>query len=118
MRTTNRSTQKNCSRKPSSAVFRIQDERSSQSAESINDLLTKALDRIDARLRGVHTEGGVDTFFTDYDSMSGGLHNGELNILAARPSMGKTAFAMNVAENVALRGETPRFCLSAGNVGH
>lgn len=39
--------------------------------------------------------------------MSGGLHNGELIILAARPSMGKTAFAMNVAENVALRGGVP-----------
>lgn len=88
-------------------VFAIQDERSNQSAESINDLLTKALDRIDARLKGIHTDGGVDTFFTDYDSMSGGLHNGELIILAARPSMGKTAFAMNVAENVALRGGVP-----------
>ena len=88
-------------------VFAIQDERSNQSAESINDLLTKALDRIDARLKGVHTDGGVDTYFTDYDAMSGGLHNGELIILAARPSMGKTAFAMNVAENVALRGNAP-----------
>jgi len=88
-------------------VFRIQDERSGQSADSISDLLTKALDRIDARLKGVHTDGGVDTFFTDYDAMSGGLHNGELVILAARPSMGKTAFAMNVAENVVLRSQTP-----------
>jgi replicative DNA helicase len=88
-------------------VFRIQDERSSQSAESINDLLTQALERIDARLKGIHTDGGVDTYFTDYDAMSGGLHNGELIILAARPSMGKTAFAMNVAENVALRGNAP-----------
>ena len=88
-------------------MFAIQDERSNQSAESINDLLTQALDRIDARLKGVHTDGGVDTYFTDYDSMSGGLHNGELIILAARPSMGKTAFAMNVAENVALRGGAP-----------
>ncbi len=88
-------------------MFAIQDERSNQSAESINDLLTQALDRIDARLKGVHTDGGVDTYFTDYDAMSGGLHNGELIILAARPSMGKTAFAMNVAENVALRGGAP-----------
>lgn len=88
-------------------VFSIQDERSSQSADSISELLTKALDRIDARLKGVHTEGGVDTYFTDYDTMSGGLHNGELVILAARPSMGKTAFAMNIAENVSLRANVP-----------
>ena len=88
-------------------VFAIQDERNSHSADSISDLLTKALERIDARLKGVHTDGGVDTHFADYDAMSGGLHNGELVILAARPSMGKTAFAMNVAENVVLRGNVP-----------
>lgn len=88
-------------------VFSIQDDRSSQSAESINDLLTQALDRIDARLQGTHTDGGVNTHFVDYDAMSGGFHNGELIILAARPSMGKTAFAMNVAENVALRETVP-----------
>jgi replicative DNA helicase len=88
-------------------VFRIQDERSSQSADSISDLLTKALERIDARLQGTHTDGGVETHFRDYDAMSGGLHNGELVILAARPSMGKTAFAMNVAENVVLLGNAP-----------
>jgi replicative DNA helicase len=65
------------------------------------------MERIDARMKGTHSVGGVDTHFTDYDSMSGGLHNGELVILAARPSMGKTAFALNVAENVALLGHAP-----------
>ncbi len=88
-------------------VFQIQDERSSNSADTIGDLLTQAMERIDARLKGVHTDGGVDTHFTDYDSMSGGLHNGELVILAARPSMGKTAFAMNIAENVVLKSHVP-----------
>ncbi|MFO1063307.1 MAG: replicative DNA helicase [Pirellulales bacterium] len=88
-------------------VFRIQDERSSQSADSISDLLTQALDRIDARMKGTHTDGGVDTHFTDFDAMTGGMHNGELLILAARPSMGKTAFSMNVAENVALLSGAP-----------
>jgi replicative DNA helicase len=88
-------------------VFQIQDDRSSQAADSIGDLLTSAMERIDARMKGTHSVGGVDTHFTDYDSMSGGLHNGELVILAARPSMGKTAFALNVAENVALLGHAP-----------
>lgn len=88
-------------------VFRIQDDRSSQTADSIGELLTRSMERIDARLRGVHTDGGVDTFFTKYDEMCGGLHNGELVILAARPSMGKTAFALNVAENVSLQGNVP-----------
>ncbi|GAB5404784.1 MAG: replicative DNA helicase [Aureliella sp.] len=88
-------------------VFQIQDERSSQSADSIGDLLTSAMERIDARMKGTHAVGGVDTHFTEYDAMSGGLHDGELVILAARPSMGKTAFALNVAENVALLGRAP-----------
>ncbi|MFK7738036.1 MAG: replicative DNA helicase [Pirellulaceae bacterium] len=88
-------------------VFQIQDERSSQSANSINDLLKEAMERIDSRMKGTHAVGGVDSHFTDYDQMSGGLHNGELIILAARPSMGKTAFALNVASNVALIGNAP-----------
>lgn len=88
-------------------VFQIQDERSSQAASSIGDLLTSAMERIDARMQGTHAVGGVDTHFTEFDAMSGGLHDGELVILAARPSMGKTALALNVAENVALLGRAP-----------
>lgn len=88
-------------------VFQIQDERSSQSADSINDLLKQAMERIDARMKGTHAVGGVDTHFGEYDNLSGGLHDGELVILAARPSMGKTALALNIAENVALLGRVP-----------
>lgn len=88
-------------------VFSIQDERSSQSADSIGDLLTQAMDRIDARMKGTHATGGVDTHFSSYDEQCGGMHNGELIILAARPSMGKTAFALNVAENVSILGNAP-----------
>jgi replicative DNA helicase len=45
--------------------------------------------------------------FTDFDTLTGGLHNSELIILAARPSMGKTALAMNIAENVAIKLRLP-----------
>ncbi len=44
---------------------------------------------------------GVSTGFTKFDEMTGGMHGGELLILAARPSMGKTAFALNIAQHVA-----------------
>ncbi len=88
-------------------IFQIQDERSANSAASIGDVLKQAMGRIDARMKGEHLDGGVETHFVDFDRMTGGLHNGELVILAARPSMGKTAFAMNIAEHVALRGGAP-----------
>jgi replicative DNA helicase len=58
-------------------------------------------------MRGEPTHGGVDTGLTDLDSMTGGLHNGELIVLAARPSMGKTAFAMNIAEYVSITTRVP-----------
>jgi replicative DNA helicase len=88
-------------------IFQIQDERIAQATSTIGQILTSAMARIDARLRGEHVEGGVETHFKDFDNMTGGLHNGELIILAARPSMGKTALAMNIAEQVAMKGKSP-----------
>lgn len=93
-------------------VLSIQDERGGQNAENIGSLLTKAMERIDARMRGEHAQGGVDTHFVGYDEQCGGFHNGELIILAARPSMGKTALALNFAENVALLGRVPALMVS------
>ncbi|MFO0920970.1 MAG: replicative DNA helicase [Pirellulales bacterium] len=93
-------------------IFQIQDERSANSAASIGDVLKAAMGRIDARMRGEHLDGGVETHFVDFDRMTGGLHNGELVILAARPSMGKTAFAMNIAEHAALKGGAPTLFVS------
>ncbi len=88
-------------------VFSILDGRNSSTVTSIREILNDALDRIDARLKGEHTSGGVETHFRDFDAMTGGLHNSELIVLAARPSMGKTALAMNIAENVALQSRLP-----------
>lgn len=88
-------------------IFSILDNRGSSKVASIEDILHQAMDRIDARLRGEHTGGGVDTGFKGLDDMLGGLHNSELVILAARPSMGKTAFAMNIAEAVAVHQRRP-----------
>ena len=51
---------------------------------------------------------GISTGFTKLDEMTGGLHKGELIILAARPSMGKTAFALNIASHVAIKLGEPR----------
>ncbi len=88
-------------------IFQIQDDRSANSVAAISDVLQTAMHRIDQRMQGVQLNSGVLTHFTDFDQMTGGLHDGELIILAARPSMGKTAFAMNIAEQVAMRENAP-----------
>lgn len=93
-------------------IFAILDERGSGNVSNIRDILHEAMDRIDARMRGEHTMGGVDSGFADLDEQMGGLHNSELIILAARPSMGKTAFAMNVAEYVAIDLSVPTLFVS------
>ena len=88
-------------------VFAIMDGRSSQSVQSISDVLHQAMDRMEARLRDDYVDGGAETGLKDFDEMTGGLHNGELIILAARPSMGKTALAMNIAEHASIVQKAP-----------
>lgn len=93
-------------------IFGILDGRGSNNASTIKDILHEAMDRIDARMKGEHTLGAVDSGFTDLDALLGGLHNSELLILAARPSMGKTAFAMNIAEHVSIHQQVPTLFVS------
>ena len=93
-------------------VFAIMEGRSTKHASSINDILHQSMDRMEARLNGTYVDSGCETGFTDFDTMTGGLHNGDLIILAARPSMGKTALAMNISENVALQNQQPTLFVS------
>lgn len=88
-------------------IFAILDDRGSHHVQPLKDVVMQAMDRLDARMAGTHNAGSVDYGFTQLDSLTAGLHQGELVILAARPGMGKTAFAMNVAENVAIKQEAP-----------
>jgi len=92
-------------------IFAVHDQRSADQVTSIHDLLVEAFDRIDARLeRG---EGvGVPTGFPDLDNLTGGLHDSEFVVLAARPSMGKTALATNIAEYVAIEANVPTLFVS------
>lgn len=90
-----------------SRIYQVQDDRSSGQAKTVDDVLKDSMKRIDLRLHGEQLAAGVLTHFADFDTMTGGLHNGELIILAARPSMGKTAFAMNIAEHVAMKERAP-----------
>jgi replicative DNA helicase len=85
-------------------VFRILDTKGETQVRPVRDVLHDSLARIDARMQQQHAFGGLETGFIDYDELTGGLHNSELVILAARPSMGKTALAVNMAEHVAIDG--------------
>ncbi|MGD8910989.1 MAG: replicative DNA helicase [Chromatiales bacterium] len=87
-------------------VFQIAEQttRGGGGFASIKSLLTKAVDRIETLFQQDEPITGVSTGFTDFDMMTSGLQHGDLIIVAGRPSMGKTTFAMNIAENVAIQG--------------
>jgi replicative DNA helicase len=83
-------------------IFSILDDRGGGQLTSIYDIMQEALSRIDARMKHENPIGGIETGLADFDMAVGGLHDSELIILAARPSMGKTALALNIAEHVAV----------------
>ena len=73
----------------------------------ISRVLSEAFDRIDELHRERGKLRGVPTGYRELDDLLAGLQKSDLLILAARPSVGKTAFAMDVARNVALKGKAP-----------
>jgi len=83
-------------------ILRISESRVQDSTSTIKDLVKKAINTIEDfhERQGVLT--GVGTGFTDLDKMTSGFHAGEMVVIAARPSMGKTSLAMNIAEHVAI----------------
>jgi len=93
-------------------IFAILDEKSTSALSSLRDVLEESILRIDARMKQDASFGGLATGLVDFDGMTGGLHGSELIILAARPSMGKTALAMNIAEHAALQENSPTLFVS------
>jgi replicative DNA helicase len=77
----------------------------------VNDLLTKAIDRIDTLFNTDNAITGLSTGYTDLDEKTSGLQPSDLIIVAGRPSMGKTTFAMNLVENAVLRSEKRCWCI-------
>ena len=93
-------------------VFAILEEKGKGQVSSIREVLHEALERIDARMKQDHAFGGLETGLDDFDEMTGGLHGSELLILAARPSMGKTALALNIAEHISVDCQHPTLFVS------
>jgi len=73
--------------------------------EAINELLGRAVKRVEEMYRNKESITGIATGFTLFDEKTSGLQPSDLIIVAGRPSMGKTSFAMNIAENAALHNE-------------
>lgn len=92
-----------------SKVFEIaeQGSRGQSGFEPIKKLLAKAVDRITELHENQNPITGVSSGFSDLDKMTSGLQASDLIIVAGRPSMGKTSFAMNMAENVAIQSKMP-----------
>ena len=88
-------------------VFEIARSGRTANVRGSKEVIKSALSEIEKRLAGGLTMTGVPTGFKDFDKMSGGLQAGGLYILAARPSMGKTAWAINVAQYAALQENIP-----------
>ena len=88
-------------------ILRISESRVQSQTITIKDLVKKAINTIEDfhQRQGVLT--GVGTGFTDLDKMTSGFHAGEMVVIAARPSMGKTSLAMNIAEHVAIDLKLP-----------
>ena len=90
-------------------IFSIGEEgsRMRQGFQSMDKLVVQLLDRVEEMSQNPNDITGVPTGFFDLDRMTSGMQAGDLIVLAARPSMGKTALAINIAEHVALHEDLP-----------
>lgn len=91
-------------------VFKIAEQRANanEGPEPINSILAKTIDKIDELYRSPQNGiTGLSTGYVDLDKMTNGLQPSDLIIVAARPSMGKTTFAMNLCEHAAITSDKP-----------
>ena len=86
-------------------IFNIAAQKDTTDLVAIQDLVVSSYEEIENRFNNRDELTGVTTGFYDLDNITSGLQRSDLIILAARPSMGKTAFALNLAQNVALKGK-------------
>lgn len=89
------------------SLFQVSQQHVKQSIVSIETILAESFERLDDLHRDKNKIRGVATGFRDMDEVLAGLQRSDLFILAARPSMGKTAFALNLAHNVATMAKEP-----------
>ena len=88
-------------------VFAIAEDQVTGDTVPLIDALQEAMSRIDQRQRGILVGGGLSTGFEAVDALTGPMSPGQEIVLAARPSMGKTAFALNICDHVAMAHGKP-----------
>ena len=84
-------------------IFDIAEKRSTSDFEALSDVLERGFLEIERLFNNKGQITGVPSGFTDLDAKTSGFQKGDMVLIAARPSMGKTTFALNIAENAALR---------------
>lgn len=86
-------------------ILEISNRRSGSGFVLIRDVLMEVFDRVEMLHENKGGTSGIPTGFVDLDKMTNGFQRNDLIIVAARPSVGKTAFALNIAQNVAVRAK-------------
>ncbi|MBA2458227.1 MAG: replicative DNA helicase, partial [Gemmatimonadales bacterium] len=88
-----------------SRIFQISQQRGDEGFTRIKEMLWPTMERIETLQRSGKAITGVPSGFLDLDAMTSGFQSSELVVVAARPSMGKTAFCLNIAANAAAEGQ-------------
>src|SRR2546427_9871006 len=84
------------------AIFQLSEKRIGRGFMGVQEIVKESFGSVDALLQRGQRITGLATHYTDLDEMTSGFQRSDLVIIAARPSMGKTAFAMNIAENASI----------------
>lgn len=93
--------------KAEQVIFNLAQNKSKESLTHIENILTDSWEQLEERAANKNMITGLSTGFYDFDSFTNGLQKSDLIILAARPAMGKTSFALNLAENCAILNNVP-----------
>lgn len=88
-------------------ILKISEERVTGANSTIKELVNQAISKIEEYHQNQGMLTGISTGFADFDKMTTGLHEGEMIVIAARPSVGKTSLAMNIAEHASMELKVP-----------
>jgi replicative DNA helicase len=88
-------------------IFDVAQQQNSSDFSPMHEVVAEAIDKIDMANQSDNHVTGLETGFIDFDRKTAGLQPSDLIIIAARPSMGKTAFALNIAQHIGVKKKVP-----------